>query len=380
MKKYTTESFIKKAISIHGNKYDYSLVDYKGINIPIKIKCNRCNSIFIQRPTKHLCGHGYTWCSNKTDLNKIYHNFDEFVAIANKIHSNRYSYLKKDFGINNKVTIYCKRCNVYFKRKISKHLGGKAGCPKCIRQRIKETKLLKYNDPNYSNKEKAKKTLLSKYGVDVPAKNKSILEKMKMTCLRRYGVENYAKHKDYKKKYKKTCLKKYGKEFSTQADSVKAKAQQTYLKHYNVTHPSKVKSIVEKSFETRKRNKTLNTSKSEKQIEILLKNKFIDICTQYKSEKYPFACDFYIPKLDLYIEYQGIWTHGFKPFEGTKEDIDKLNLWKNKNTPFYDTAIKVWTITDPLKRKTAKDNGLNWLEFFNFKDFIIWYDSLDDVA
>lgn len=29
MKKYTTKEFIEKAKSIHGDEYDYSLVDYK---------------------------------------------------------------------------------------------------------------------------------------------------------------------------------------------------------------------------------------------------------------------------------------------------------------------------------------------------------------
>ena len=40
----------------------------------------------------------------------------------------------------------------------------------------------------------------------------------------------------------------------------------------------------------------------------------------------------------------------------------------------YKNAINVWTIRDPLKRKTAKDNGLNWLEFFTIKKFMKWYE------
>ena len=39
----------------------------------------------------------------------------------------------------------------------------------------------------------------------------------------------------------------------------------------------------------------------------------------------------------------------------------------------YKNAINVWTIRDPLKRKTAKDNGLNWLEFFTMDEFMKWY-------
>ena len=33
----TTEEFIQKAKAVHGDKYDYSLVDYKNCKIKIKI-------------------------------------------------------------------------------------------------------------------------------------------------------------------------------------------------------------------------------------------------------------------------------------------------------------------------------------------------------
>ena len=46
-----------------------------------------------------------------------------------------------------------------------------------------------------------------------------------------------------------------------------------------------------------------------------------DIIRQYKSDLYPFACDFYIPSLDLYIECNYHWTHGNKLYEGTKEGL-----------------------------------------------------------
>jgi len=38
-----------------------------------------------------------------------------------------------------------------------------------------------------------------------------------------------------------------------------------------------------------------------------------------------------------------------------------LNAWKEKQ---YTDAINVWTVTDPLKRQTAKENKLNYLEIF----------------
>ena len=140
----------------------------------------------------------------------------------------------------------------------------------------------------------------------------------------------------------------------------------------------------QKEIETKKRNGTLNSSKAEIEIAKLLKKKYV-LKTQYKSEEYPFYCDFYIPEKDLYIEYQGHWTHGkfsnnyvLGPFnEENEEHIKVLNIWKERavSSKFYKIAIKVWTKTDPLKRKTARDNNLNWVEFFTITDFMKWYNA-----
>ena len=50
---YTTEIFIEKAKLIHGNKYDYSLVDYKRSNYKVKIICPT-HGIFKQSLAGHI--------------------------------------------------------------------------------------------------------------------------------------------------------------------------------------------------------------------------------------------------------------------------------------------------------------------------------------
>lgn len=60
--------------------------------------------------------------------------------------------------------------------------------------------------------------------------------------------------------------------------------------------------------------------------------------------------------------------HGKHPYdENNKMDIDILNHWKEKSilNPQYETAINVWTVSDPLKRETVKKNNLNWIEIFS---------------
>lgn len=60
-KSLTKQEFIKRAKLIHGDKYDYSLVDYKNNKTKIKIICKQCGTIFEQLPENHL---KYKGCPN----------------------------------------------------------------------------------------------------------------------------------------------------------------------------------------------------------------------------------------------------------------------------------------------------------------------------
>ena len=73
----------------------------------------------------------------------------------------------------------------------------------------------------------------------------------------------------------------------------------------------------------------------------------------------------------MFIEYQGFWTHNDHPYDSNLiEDLNILKLWKSKSEEkeHYKNAIDVWTIRDPLKRQTAKDNNLNYIELWNMND------------
>ena len=58
-----TEEFIEKAIKVHGDKYDYSLVDYETAHLWVKIICPD-HGEFEQKPNSHLNGHGCSSCGN----------------------------------------------------------------------------------------------------------------------------------------------------------------------------------------------------------------------------------------------------------------------------------------------------------------------------
>ena len=87
----------------------------------------------------------------------------------------------------------------------------------------------------------------------------------------------------------------------------------------------------------------------------------------YSEERYPFACDFYIPSKDLFIELNKHWTHGKHPFDNTnKDDVAVLNMWTElaKTSEYYRGAIYTWTDLDVRKQKIAKENFLNYITIY----------------
>ena len=90
---------------------------------------------------------------------------------------------------------------------------------------------------------------------------------------------------------------------------------------------------------------------------------------QYSSEKYPFNCDFYVKLHDLYIEFNGSWTHGTHLYDSTSEEDQALAAeWKSKNSKYYDNALHTWTVRDVNKRCIAKQNNVNIREFWRILD------------
>src|SRR5439155_26535526 len=62
--KLTTRAFIQRSREVHGNKYDYSRVDYRGANTPVEIICP-VHGAFFQQPIVHTTGHGCRKCGDK---------------------------------------------------------------------------------------------------------------------------------------------------------------------------------------------------------------------------------------------------------------------------------------------------------------------------
>lgn len=149
------------------------------------------------------------------------------------------------------------------------------------------------------------------------------------------------------------------------SDEQKVKIRETLI---NKT-PEEKREITNKQYETKKQNNTFITSSGEelfyKKLLTLFNKK--EILRQYKDTRYPFRCDFYIKPLDLFIELNFDWTHGFKQFEGTEQDLIKLTAWQKraKESDFYKAAIETWTRRDVVKFETAKNNNLKYVVYYS---------------
>lgn len=153
MKTLTTQEFITKAKEIHGDKYDYSKVNYAGTEKKVIIIC-KTHKDFLIKPHNFLRGQGCPKCSSHQFITE-----DSFILRAKEIHGNRYDYSKVNFKkASEPVCIVCPIHGEFF-QKPNVHLAG-CGCQKCygtpkstMEEFIKKAKTIYGNKYNYSKAE-----------------------------------------------------------------------------------------------------------------------------------------------------------------------------------------------------------------------------------
>ena len=132
-----TESFIEKSIKIHGDKYDYSKVDYKGYKTPVEIICPIHGS-FWMKPFVHLqptYQRGCPKCGIEKRVKERTGNKDEFIAKSNALYNFKYNYDKVEYI--NRLTPVIITCPIHgdFLQKPNDHLNGHE-CAKCTHPHI----------------------------------------------------------------------------------------------------------------------------------------------------------------------------------------------------------------------------------------------------
>ena len=263
MKKLTIGDIIKKFKNIHGDKYDYSLVDYKNIHTKIRIICKK-HGIFEQTPHNHS-KQGCPSCYGNKKSTMV-----EFIERSNKIHNNKYDYSLVDYKNNfTKVKIKCSVHGVFEQKPIN-HIIQKQGCLKCCGKNRKTTDEFISLAKNIHN---------------------DIYD---------YSLVDY---KNGHNKVKIIC-KKHG------------MFEQTPNLHTNRKYGCPI----------------CKSSKGEKIIQLTLEKNKIDYIKEYtfKDCRYelPLRFDFYLPKQNICIEYDGL--QHFEPIKYWG-GIEHLNLTKKRD-------------------------------------------------
>lgn len=347
MKALTTQEFIKNAINVHGNKYDYSKVNYINNHTDIIIIC-KIHGDFKQLPNNHIHNNGCPLCS----YNTLKLTQKQFIEKANKIHENKYTYKNSNY-INNKskITITCP-IHGEFKQKPNKHLSGE-GCRKCGNLTIKNKKLKNtntfiknairingqiydYSKVEYKGNKNKVIVICKKHGEfmvrpDVHiSKNSGCPECKKITL----GILNRPTTEEFIKKaknihgntydYSKTTIKKGNKEKITITCHKHGNFMQSpnaHLRGNGCPH--------------------CNESHGEKAISNFLKNEKINYIRQVRfsecrGKKFPLPFDFYLPDRNVCIEYDG------------EQHSVKSNRWFNN----------LVSINDEIKSNFCRNKGI----------------------
>ena len=129
----TLDEFIVKSKEVHGDKYNYDKVEYKGNNEKVVITCP-IHGDFLMTPHIHKNGHGCNKCAIENDIRRKTKTTEGVVNEFIDVHGDRYSYDKVRY-VNDitPVTITCPIHGDFLMTPHNHKIGH--GCDKCVKEK-----------------------------------------------------------------------------------------------------------------------------------------------------------------------------------------------------------------------------------------------------
>lgn len=122
----STEAFIERAKKVHGDKYDYSKVEYVDAKTKVCIICP-IHGEFWQRPDIHLRGSVCRRCANDDKANTL----EYYIELSKGIHGDKYDFSHAVYlGSRHDIEICCKECGNVFRLPPTSLIKGQ-GCRMC---------------------------------------------------------------------------------------------------------------------------------------------------------------------------------------------------------------------------------------------------------
>lgn len=135
----TQAQFLEDCKRVHGDRYDYSNTRYLGDAKKVQIRC-REHGVFWQLASNHLQGANCPTCGNISGGLNGRLKFEDFVERARQKHGNQYIYDPEMYEMSSRPTwITCPEHGV-FKMMAVNHLNGE-GCYHCGIEKIRQNKL-----------------------------------------------------------------------------------------------------------------------------------------------------------------------------------------------------------------------------------------------
>ena len=101
------DTYKQRFLSVHGNTYDYSKVEWKGTETAIIVICKKHGEFHIL-PRSHRAGQGCQKCSKESNIQYNKLDKDTFIKRSVEIWGTRYNYSNVDYvDSNHKVWIIC---------------------------------------------------------------------------------------------------------------------------------------------------------------------------------------------------------------------------------------------------------------------------------
>lgn len=359
--KITKEEFILRSKEKHGDLYDYSKISsFKGMKYKVRIKC-KIHGVFEIEASSHLYGgNGCTQCKGKR-IGNIKDKLEFFVAKANKIHKNEYDYslIQEYQGVMKKEPVICKIHGVW-EVSLDNHINKNSGCPKCKGHGLTlEEKLIE-----------AVRIHNNKYDYSLVIKNFGAKEKIPIIC-KEHGIFSQVWSNHLHQKHGCPKCRKWGRNKVT-IEEIKERVLKLntgfeydwgsfkgYFKNLDIKcqkHGWFKQSISNHLFG--QRCPKCNRSMGEENIaNFLNKNKI-----KYKTQKTFEDCvnpktncrlrfDFFIPIINLCIEYDGELHYKSVKYFGGNEALEKSQY------------------LDEIKNEYCSKNNINLLRiaYFDFK-------------
>ena len=381
-----TEEFIIRAKAMHGNKYDYSKVEYKSAHEKVCIICPN-HGEFLQSPNAHLRGQGCRKCHIKYekkehyDLTNIIQGEKEykFINKANLIHNNKYDYSKVVINdYNSEVYIICPIHGGFWQR-VSVHLHG-SGCIKCgIKKINKNSKISLEKFTERANEIHSHKYDYSKVNFN------TIKDKVSIICpIHGEFLQSANSHLHgsgcpmcWLDKNKKT-LSLTTEEFITRSKEIhNNKYDYSKVEYKNLETKVCIICPIHGEFWQRP-NCHLNSkgcpmcksSKLEMEITLFLNDNHIEYKTQYTPKflqkgRKKYRLDFYLPKYNIAIECQGL--QHFKPFNFGSKSVTN------------EERFNQICLYDKFKFNICRENCLDILYYTNVKSSDLPTEYLSEI-